>query len=114
MLAIVTALVLSTAQAGWPALDSPLPTRSGERRRQDAAVIVGIEDYSFVSDIQGAGANADAWYRHLTDGLGVPEANVHLLRDFQGTDVQVRAAIAKAVSQTSAGGRHCLVPQPQV
>ncbi|MBT3221053.1 MAG: caspase family protein [Proteobacteria bacterium] len=93
---------LACIGATWPDLSVPPPaTGHGDN---DAAVIVGIEDYLVVPDVEGARRNADDWYRFLTTTKHIPPNRVKLLRDNEGTDVQIRDALHHAISQTERGG----------
>ena len=38
----------------------------------DAAVVVGVKGYAFVSPVPGAESNAKHWHRYLTEVRGEP------------------------------------------
>jgi sulfatase modifying factor 1 len=63
----------------WPSLANPV--KDADRPgKSDAALIIAIEDYAFVEDVQGAGASArdwDLWF----EARGVPISRVVVLRD---------------------------------
>lgn len=66
----------------WPDLSKPGVVQGGGEK--DAAVIVGIEDYSYVSRVPDAAANANDWYAWLTKSRKVPVGRVRLLRSEEG------------------------------
>lgn len=86
----------------WPSLEG-LVTKIGGGE-QDAAVVIGIEDYTFVSDVPGATMNARDWYRYLTQGRNVPTSNVKLLLDASATDDAIRAALRDMVARVGRDG----------
>ena len=86
----------------WPELDTQMtPMGGGEN---DAAVVVGIEDYAFVADIPGAARNAKDWYRYFTHVRKTRPANVKLLLNTDATDDGIRAAVADASKRVGKGG----------
>lgn len=96
-----TAHAESASAAAWPSVDTPARQGGGE---QDAAVIIGVEDYAFAPDVPGAAANATAWYMHLVEGRGTPPQRVTLLRDRDGTRERMLEALASAAAQVQPGG----------
>jgi hypothetical protein len=84
----------------WPA-ELPPPPASGDGRA-DAAVIVSIEDYAFVGDVQGAHRNARDWEAWLREGRGVPA--VRTLRDEEATRESVLHAVQRARDLLGDGG----------
>lgn len=90
------------AAGGWPDLADAGPKIGGGNN--DAAVIVGIEDYAFVADIPGAQDNAKAWYAWLTRARGVPPAKVTLLRDEEGTRENLAHFASVAAGAVGEGG----------
>jgi len=79
MLSLLLFAGLAAAQPTWPSLDEPAAEVGGGAN--DAAVIIGIEDYFVVQDIPGAVDNANAWYDWFTVTRGVPLSNVHIVRN---------------------------------
>jgi len=63
----------------WPDLSTPARAVGGGEN--DAALVVGIENYDKVSDVPGAKTNAKEWYQYLTATRGIPPQNVKLLTD---------------------------------
>ncbi|MFH1725293.1 MAG: hypothetical protein ABII00_11830 [Elusimicrobiota bacterium] len=90
------------AEAGWP--DLAQPARAMDGGKKDAAVVVGIEDYAFVTPIPGAKTNALAWYDYFTQTRKMRPENVALLRDSDGTLEEMRAAAEKAARGVMEGG----------
>ncbi|MBT3218766.1 MAG: hypothetical protein HN348_06710 [Proteobacteria bacterium] len=100
---VIATLAVCEAQAAeWP--DISTPPAGNSAGKVDTAVIVGIEDYTYVAGIAGARQNAEDWYRYLTKSRGIPASRVTLLRNIEGTDAQVRAALTRAVEQVGPSG----------
>ena len=88
--------------ADWPDLStSPRGTREGAN---DAAVLIAIEDYPFVDDVAGAGANVDAWMAWLKNGRGVPLARMQVVRDRDANARRIREAVSAAAAQVGPAG----------
>ena len=89
-------------EASWPNLTAPADLVGGGE--QDAAVVVGLERYAFVSEIPGAKANAKAWYEYFTETRGIPPENVTLLTDEDGAKEQILEAARRAAGRAGKGG----------
>lgn len=78
-LLLIASLLSPAVAAQWPSLADPtkLPDRPGLK---DGALIIAIEDYMVVEDVQGAGTNAADWDQWF-DARGVPLARIMMLRD---------------------------------
>ena len=63
--------------------------------RQDAAIIVAIEDYATLADRPNAQAVAAAWYRYLRETRRIRPARIILLRDAGATREAVTAALER-------------------
>jgi sulfatase modifying factor 1 len=102
-LTLVAALLAAPAPAGvgWPSLEPP-PASTRQDAPQDAALVIGIEDYAYAPDLPGARANAVAWASWLS-ARGVPF--VKPLLNEQATREAMATAAAQAASQVRAGGR---------
>jgi len=104
MLALAAFLTAPSVLAdGWPDISKP-PTVSGGDGANDAAAIIAVEDYAFVSDVPGARRNAQDWYAWLSKAHGVPSTRIHMRLDEEGTDIQIREAAKRAASQVKKGG----------
>ena len=107
----------TAAQAGpegWPDLSqAPEGLTGGEN---DAAVIIGVENYTYLPDVPGAAANAADWYRFLA-ARGVPSHKIRLLvdpirdsdgrlppDDPQATNDGILAAVSQASADVGDGG----------
>jgi len=90
------------AQDLWPDLSSVSTGTGGGQN--DAAVIVGIENYVALEKIPGARQNADDWQTYLTESRGVPPERVSLLRDNEATLESLREYVRKAASEAETGG----------
>ncbi|MFH1463186.1 MAG: caspase family protein [Pseudomonadota bacterium] len=100
LLAIAT-LAAATA-APLPDIDEPL--KAGARAPNDAAVVVGIEDYSYIADVPWATRDAQAFYRALVYTVGVPAGRVRLL-DQGASHEMIREALGQAATQAGRSGR---------
>jgi hypothetical protein len=95
-------LAAPAAAASWPDLGAQVvPTDEG---RNDAAVIIAVEDYIKVDDVAGARANADAWMRWFMAGRGVPAARIFKAYDGDATDIQIRELAKRAAASVQPGG----------
>lgn len=97
----LTASFAVSAEISWPEFSTPAGQGGGEK---DAAVIVGIDRYGYVSPVPGAARNAEDWYSYFTKGLKVPIDRTTLLRDNQGTVEKMRRFGEKAAKSVEAGG----------
>jgi len=88
------------AAVDWPDLSRPPPAEGGGE--SDVAVVIGIEDYSYLPDVPGAVSNARDWVSWLRDTRGVP--TVKLLTDEEATHNAIRAAAEAAAALAGADG----------
>ena len=86
--------------AEWPDL-SRAPAAEGGGAR-DAAVVVGIEGYTYLAPVPGAVDNAKDWYRWLKETRGVRA--VKLLTDASATRHSILAAVDDAAGRVGEGG----------
>ncbi len=94
---------LEAGAQSWPALDQALEGGEGQAS-QDAALLVGIEDYAFAPDVPGAIANISAWYMHLRKARGLPLDHIKLLRDGQATREEILAGLSGAIEKLGPEG----------
>lgn len=94
--------LVAPSNSPWPDLAAAMPRIGGGEN--DAAVIVGVENYAFVPKVGGAAKNAKDWYRYFTRVRGTSPGKVRLLLDNDATDVGLRSAVEEAAKLTSAGG----------
>jgi hypothetical protein len=94
------------AQPNWPDLGRPAAVGGGEN---DAALVIGIEDYQHVADIPGAVQNARDWYRYLVDGRKVPVRAVRLLRNGEADRETMLQAAKDMAAQVKPGGTFWVV-----
>ncbi len=102
LLSVVLALGLtSDALAGkWADIDEPLRTEA--TAPADAAVVVGLENYPFLTDVPYAARDAEAFKRWLVYTRGVPVRHVHHL---EGASAQrILQAVEEAASEVGMGG----------
>ncbi|MBT3217984.1 MAG: hypothetical protein HN348_02755, partial [Proteobacteria bacterium] len=94
------AVLVAAATGTWPSIDQPL--RSGEMAGADAAVVIGLEDYAFVSDVPYAKRDASAVYNHLVYNRGIPARKVQQL--LAGNREQMLDAVERGADQVGEGG----------
>ncbi len=75
----------------------------------DAALVIGINDYVFVEKVPGATDNARDWYLHLTGRVGVPASRVFALYDREATAENIIEQAKRAAAAVQQGGRLWLV-----
>lgn len=92
--------LLPTALAALPSLSEPL--RTGNSAPQDAAVVIGLEDYAFLPDIPYARADAQVFADWLVYTRGVPADRVRLLT--AGSVEDMRSAVAEAREMAGSNG----------
>lgn len=105
-LLVAAACLLGAAPAwagGWPALESADFEALGGGEA-DAAVLIGIDDYPFLTPVVGAEANVSAWERYLLKGRSVPYARVRTLKGKQVNRRQVEEALKHAADQVGKSG----------
>lgn len=95
--------VVRAAPTGWPVLSEPLGTGQADGA-QDAAVVVGVEDYFMAPDIPGARLNAQDWFIHLRQDRGVPLGHIRLLKDNEATVEEMEAAAKAMAAKVGPGG----------
>ncbi len=105
-LALFAAVGAAPAYAGdvkpnWPDIGRPVAVGGGEN---DAALVVGIDDYEYVADIPGADDNARDWYRYLVDGRKLGIRNVKLLRNGEADRETILQAAKETVALVKPGG----------
>lgn len=88
--------------AQWPDLLKPAPSVGGGEK--DAAVIMSVENYTFVAPIPGARANANAWRDYLNKTRGIPDGKIFLNIDRDVTLEKMKLAAAKVALIVGDGG----------
>jgi formylglycine-generating enzyme required for sulfatase activity len=94
------AVALLALGASWPSVDAPPATL--HEAPNDAAVVVGVEDYATLPDTEHARADASAVAAWLTRTRGVPVQRVQRLTD--PTERAIRDAIDLALRDVRPGG----------
>ena len=89
-------LLVSVALAALPDVDDPI--RTGDTRPDDAAVVIGLEDYVFLPDVPYAANDARAVEDFLVSTRGVPSERVERLS--QAGKEQIEAAVLRASTAT--------------
>ena len=85
-----------------PSIDEPL--RLGQAAPGDSAVIVGIDEYFRIPEVEYAREDATAFRDFLVHTRGVPSNRIELLVGDDVTDEQILSAVAEAGERTVAGG----------
>jgi sulfatase modifying factor 1 len=101
-LLLLTLLAATPTHAGegWPDINAPL--RTGASAPNDAAVVIGNEDYDDISDVPYASADAAAFRSFLLYTRGVPLSNLQLLSD--ASPKEMERAVENAAAQVGRGG----------
>ncbi len=99
-LTLLTMLSPLTLAAELPDIDAPL--RTGASASNDAAVVIGNEDYIDVADVPYAAADADAFRNFLIYTRGVPQSQVQTLNDASPAEMQ--RAVERAAQEVGPGG----------
>jgi hypothetical protein len=81
-------------------VDERAPT--GVRSPDDAAIVIGLEDYAFIQDVPFAQRDAEAFGTWLQYSRGVPSERVEVLT--HGSNEHIRAAVAKTGASAGEGG----------
>lgn len=85
----------------WPDVAASTPIeRNGAN---DVALLVAIEDYTFLPDVPGAVRNAEDWRGFLQQNLGVQ--TVYTLYNQQASREEILRFAAKAAGEVGRGGR---------
>ncbi len=95
-----TPQVAADPRQGLPSVDGRLAT--GARHPEDAAVVVGLEDYAFVADVPHARRDAEAFATFLTYTRGIPLDRVRTVSS--GSVEVLRQALDQAGKSVRAGG----------
>ena len=97
----------SVAQAAgnptWPTLADPPGKVTGDGKN-DAAVVIAVEDYAFLPDVVGAVANANAWDTWLEQTRKVPGERIRVLRNREATNTKIKNALTGAAKDVGRGG----------
>lgn len=103
---LILLLIALTAIAGtsqWPSIDAPLKT--GTIAPQDAALVIGIEDYYELPKVPFATGDAQVFRDFLVYSRGIPPDQVELLDQTKNTGAdKIRAAATRLGARVSKGG----------
>ena len=103
-LALAALLLCGTGWAqGWPTLEVADFAAVGGGA-QDAAVLIGIDDYPFLPKVVGAEANVRAWEQWLRKGRQVPGTNIRRLVGAEVDRSQVQRAVEDAAGRVGPQG----------
>jgi formylglycine-generating enzyme required for sulfatase activity len=87
----------------WPNINAPGPRfNSGSK---DAAVVVAIDEYSYVTHVPGAVDNGLAWVRFLSEDVGVPTRRIKPLFNNRATRESIEDEVAAMAAAVEPGGR---------
>lgn len=93
------------AYAEWPDLLLLDPVILEKNGKKDAALIVGIEQYSNLTRIPGARDNAEAWRQFFLSSVGIQGRNVEMLTNSEAKDFKIRATLKDTIKRAQNGGR---------
>jgi formylglycine-generating enzyme required for sulfatase activity len=103
-LATLALLSLASPRAQAATLpDFAEPARTGQRNPKDAAVVIGVENYTDVPDVPYARRDAEAFDGFARYTIGIPDERVTLLRDARA--YEIKNAVKDAGARVGAGGR---------
>jgi uncharacterized caspase-like protein len=94
----------ASAPTRWPSLNEHQKSSQGAPSN-DAALVISVEDYAFVSDVAGATSNARDWYRYFVENRGISASHVFQVRDSSATREQILQALEKAAHSVKEGGK---------
>lgn len=97
-------VALLAPAAAFAAEPPPLtePLRTGAHHNDDAAIVIGNEDYFVLPDVPHARADADAVHDLLVYTRGIPEDRVRVLRDANKEEME--AAVTETAALVGDGG----------
>lgn len=98
---ILIAFVSPPVHAAWPDLSKPAPAEASKAK--DVAVIVAVEDYLLLPDVDGAVANANDWEVFLRQSLKVQD--VHVLANQDASREGMLKFAKMAANDVGDGGR---------
>jgi hypothetical protein len=92
-----------SARNMWPDVSAPL--HSVGDSSNDAALIVAIENYAFLSDVPGAHRNGLDWFTFLTKVRKMPVTRTRVLFNGDATDYAIRSNLKEVAAEVGAGGK---------
>ena len=101
-LVLLAGLILLSmdAFAAWPSLDSaPKVHKTGQK---DVALLIGVEDYLLLPDVDGAVTNINEWEVFLRQGLGA--SAIHVVVNNDATREGILKSAKMAAEEASAEG----------
>lgn len=87
---------------GWPDLSKPAPAQGGGEK--DAALVIGIGEYSDLAKVPGAAENARDWAKYMIDSRGLDPTRVFLVTDKDAYLENLQAKIDAAAAAAPSGG----------
>ncbi len=98
------ALAAAPVNLSWPKLSQAPEGAANGPNSKDAALIVGIQNYAFVSHVEGANLNASDWRTYLRQGRQIPLRNVGFLSDAEATLENIRDEAKRIAALAKPGG----------
>ena len=100
---MICSLLSTTAMAqDYPSLSTP--PQLEQSGQNDAAVIVGVENYFVLPDVDGVTDTVNDWEAFLVRGLGIPVSRVHTLLDRRATNDRMLNFAERAAEDVGDGG----------
>ena len=103
MLSLLAVTSAAFAQDIWPT-DVSSAWKTTQEGKNDAALVIAIEDYDYVSDVPGAGQAGRDWESFLLDHRSVPATRVLLLRDEYATRELIEEKATRLAGRVRPGG----------
>jgi len=97
---LLLTLAVAALAGEWPSIDEVL--RTGAEAHADAAVVIGIENYPFLTSVPHAQRDAEAFRNYLVYTRGTPLRSVHVL--IGASAEQMRSEVQAAASEVGDGG----------
>ena len=100
--------VASQAEATeWPSLDVPL--YQDQLAPKDRVVIISLETYAHLDDVQNASQNAEEWKLYFLETLGISDSNIKVLQNDSATKDEIIRSVRQAEKRLSEEGRLWIV-----
>jgi hypothetical protein len=97
-------MLSAQAEELWPDISQPIPN-IGINTSKDSALIIAIEDYSYIPDVLGAKQNGKDWERYFLKSAKIPVHRVQYLRDRDAYKQNILAEAKTLAENTPSGGK---------
>ena len=97
-------LTLLVSAGAWAEVPELSPPSTGRAAPNDAAVVVGVDQYAALPAVAYADRDAEAFADFLRDTVGVPRSRVKVLVGIYATGPAMRREVKRAASDVGPGG----------